>query len=370
MIITAAERVLVHLHTFWNVREPGRAMTQTGIAEGARLLRSHVPRTLQSLAAEGLVESEDARLVGRTRKTKIYRLTESGVRRARELLTALDATSVDVDGRRMTLGEARRELGLSPLSGLAAMDAKGRLQAAGTAREETTLIGRDDDLALLRRWRAGPAGVAVVYGSRGMGKTALGKAFARTVSKTIWIDMDDIPDLEAFAVAIERAAGQISEDPSDPRSVAKAILGLFAAGTKLLVLDGYAEVPDDVVETLATFVRLATGPTRTNVLVLAQETTPAYCRFYGRKDVEAGVVVELHLKGLGLEECRAMLGAPSIDAESLRRVYLLTKGCPLYLRLIREGDEAGLRANSRFTKAEIRLLLYSGGALGTSTSAS
>jgi len=62
-----------------------------------------------------------------------------------------------------------------------------------------------------------------------------------------------------------------------------------------------------------------------------------------------------------LEGCRAMLGRPAIDAEALRRVYLLTKGCPLYLRAIREGDEETLRAHSRFTMAEIRLLIYSGG---------
>src|SRR5207245_8020199 len=75
-------------------------------------------------------------------------------------------------------------------------------------------------------------------------------------------------------------------------------------------------------------------------------------------------------EGTRLEGCRAMLGNPTIEEEALRRVFLLTKGCPLYLRAIREGDEATLSAHSRFTKAEIRLLLYSGGAgrvVGTST---
>ncbi len=343
-------------------------MTQAGIADGAQILRSHVPRTLRSLASEGFIQSEDARLLGRTRKARVYRLTEAGVRRAREVLTALDAMSVDVDGRRMTLGEARRELGLSPISARAAMDAKGRLQAVTTMREEATLIGRDEDVAFLRRWRTGPSVVAVVYGSRGMGKTALGRAFARTIPKTVWIDLGDVPDLEALAVAIERATGRAAEDSADPRSVAQTMLTLFETETKLLILDGYAEAAEDVVEALSTLVRIARGGARAKVLVLAQETTPAYCRFYGRKDVESGTVVERHLKGLDLDGCCALLGNPSIDAEALRRIYLLTKGCPLYLKLIREGDEDGLRAHSRFTKAEIRLLLYSGGALGAATS--
>ncbi|HEY5605688.1 MAG TPA: hypothetical protein VIL45_04085, partial [Thermoplasmata archaeon] len=83
MDLTAAERVLVHLHAFWNAPEPGRERTQAGIAEGAKILRSHVPRALQALQEEGLVDSQDARLRGQTRKVRVYGLTEAGVRRTR-----------------------------------------------------------------------------------------------------------------------------------------------------------------------------------------------------------------------------------------------------------------------------------------------
>ena len=118
-------------------------------------------------------------------------------------------------------------------------------------------------------------------------------------------------------------------------------------------------VEDAVVDALAGFLRGSHG--RGKLLVLAQESTPVYCRFYSKGDIDGGRVAEWHLRGLDLEGCRAMLGRATIDPEALRRVYLLTKGCPLYLRAIREGDEETLRAYSRFTKAEIRLLIYSGG---------
>src|SRR2546425_992619 len=94
---------------------------------------------------------------------------------------------------------------------------------------------------------------------------------------------------------------------------------------------------------------------------ISKESTRDYCRFYSKAEIDAGRVAERHVRGLDLEGCRAMLGRPTIDPDGLRRVYLLTKGCPLYLRAIREGDEEALRAHSRFTKAEIRLLIYSGG---------
>jgi hypothetical protein len=356
--LTAAERVLLHLHAFWNVREPGRESTQAGIAEGARLLRSHVPRTLTAVRGEGFVDMKDARIRGRTRKVRVYVLTEAGVRRARQILSDVDSTRVDVDGRATTLGEARRELGLNALAALAAVDARGRLEPRVADLERPVLLQRDEDLAFLRRWLAGAAPVAVVYGSRGMGKTALGWTFAEAILRSVWAEIGPGADVESLAQALASSTGEHAEDPDVPDSVADAIARVFARNIKLMVLDGYAEVGEGVVDALARFLHTAKRPAK--LLVLAQESTPAYCRFYSRADVDRGRVSERHLKGLDLEGCRAMLGNPAIEEEALRRVYLLTKGCPLYLRAIREGDEETLRTHSRFTKAEIRLLLYSG----------
>ena len=360
MELTAAERVLLHLHGFWNVREPGREGTQAGIAEGARLLRSHVPRTLKGLQGEGFVEARDARLLGRNRKVHVYVLTESGVRRARQILGEIDATSVEIEGRATTLGEARRDLGLGALPALAALDAHGRMQPRVTDLERPTLLQREEDLAFLKRWLAGAAPIAVVYGSRGMGKTALGWAFAEGVPRAVWMEIKPGDNLESFADSLAHSTGQRASDPDRHESVAAALVQVIAGERKLLVLDGYADVDEPIVDALSGFLRGPRG--RGKLLVLAQESTPAYCRFYSKADVDAGLVAERHLRGLDLEGCRAMLGRPAIDAEALRRVYLLTKGCPLYLRAIREGDEETLRAHSRFTKAEIRLLIYSGGA--------
>src|SRR2546427_28528 len=265
--LTAAERVLVHLHGFWNVSEPGRESTQAGIAEGARLLRSHVPRTLKALQDEGLADSRDTRLRGQRRKIRVYILTEAGVRQARQILGDIDRTTVVVDGRTTTMGEARKALGLTGLAALAATDPAGRLQPRGEELERPTLLQRDQDLAVLRRWLVGGAPVAVIYGSRGMGKTALGWAFAKIVPKSVWVDLPDGSDLKGFAASLASATGVRPTAPGEPESV----------------------------------------------------------------------------------------------ADALRRIYLLTKGCPRYLQAIREGDEASLRAHSRFTHAEIRLLLYSGG---------
>ncbi len=361
-MLTSAERVLVHLHASWNAPGPGGEATQAGIADGAQIARSHVPRTVKALIGEGLVEARQARILGHTRRTTVYALTATGMARAREILDGIDGTPAEVDGRVTSLGEARRILGLAPLEAIAALDERGRLGAAAPPMERRALIQRDEDLAFLKRWRAGPAAVAVVYGARGMGKTALAREFSRTVTQPAWIDVGSCKGVAHFSAAVELSLNRRARDPEDPEAVAGVVLGAFDDGTQLLVLDGYGEVSEGIVDVLATFVRLATDHPRAKLLVLAQETTPAYCRFFSRKEVDAGVVAERHLKGLDSEGCREMLGNPSIPQEDLRRIYLLTKGCPLYLQFIREGDEHGLRQNSRFTKAEVRLLLYSRGA--------
>ena len=361
VILTSAERVLVHLHAQWTAKQPSREMTQAGIGEGAHVLRSHVPRTLKLLIEEGLVETSEARLLGRTRRANVYGLTPAGVARAREILASADARPVEVDGRVTTLGEARKTLGLTAIEALAAVDERGRLAGHVPPSEEKELLQRDDELAFLRRWRTGGARVAAVYGSKGMGKTALGRAFARSVGRTAWIDLRPEDTLESFAAAVAEAVRTEVEDPRDPESVARSLAAAFEQGTSLVVLDGYGEAPEGVVDALRAFLR-AEAAKHPKLLVLAQETTPAYCRFYGEPERRAGLVVERHLKGLDLDGCREMLANPRIPEDALRRIYLLTKGCPLYLQYIREGDEYGLRQSSRFTKAEVRLLLYSGGA--------
>jgi len=126
----------------------------------------------------------------------------------------------------------------------------------------------------------------------------------------------------------------------------------------LLVFDNYGDVSEDIVDLFRHLAQIAVK-SGAKVLVLAQESTPSYCRFYDRRAVEGGHVQEIRLRGLTVEESREMLGNPNIAEEAMRRIYLLTKGCPLYLRLIREGDVKTLKARSRFTTAEVNLLMFS-----------
>lgn len=364
MLLTAGERVLLHLLHFWNIREPNDAITQRGIAESIAVRRSHVPRTVKALAREGHLEERAGRVGGRGRKVKLYYLTAPGLQRARELADTFGGQTIVTDGGPMTVAEFAKASGRTLAAIATDIDESGRYR--GPARDEGVpdFLDRRDELAALAAWTRGDVPAMVVYASVGMGKTALARRFLHRPSRTVWwrdLQKGDtsaalLEDLGAFLADQGRSglrtALEEGEDPWEPLA-----LDLRDSGF-LLVVDNYGDVPEDVVDFTARLLR-STQAASQKVLVLAQEATPSYCRFYDRGAVESGRVEELHLRGLSPEDSRTLLGSDDIAEEAFRRIYLLTKGCPLYLELIREGDADALKARSRFTTPEVNFLLFS-----------
>jgi DNA-binding MarR family transcriptional regulator len=359
MRITAAERVLLHLLPLWSARDPLRGATQEGIADATGLRRSHVPRAMKRLVADGAVEVREGRLQGRGRKVRLYALTEAGIRRAREILSGLQSEEVRFGDRRTTVGALAAELHVSPGEIVAGLDESGRYRPrqAALAVPATELLEREAELRALAEWVQGPVPAAVVVGSRGMGKTALGRAFVRAARRpVVWVDVppDDAAALRRdFAGSLEMIGG---------RGLWDTLAQDIAAVKPLIVLDGYGEVSEAVVDEAASLLAAVAAAPGAKLLVLAQEATPSYCRFYGPAELRKGILLEVHLKGLSRETTKALLGNPAIAEEALRQVHLLTKGCPLYLVLIRDGNAVRLREVSRFTAAEVRLLMFSRGA--------
>jgi len=362
VLLTAGERVLLHLLAFWNVKDPPEAITQQGIGEATRVRRSHVPRSVKALAKDGYVNERDGHVRGRGRKVKLYFLTEAGLRRARELAGALDAQPIIADGE-TTLGQFARASERTLLDIALELDAEGRYRGAAREKNLSGFLGRRDELTALASWVRGEAAVMVVYGGVGMGKTTLARRFLQRSPRTVWWhDLRRENDRDAVLAALAahlqerggRSVASASTDEDPWTRLAADLRGLDA----LVVFDDYGDVSEDIVDLLRHLAQIA-DESGAKVLVLAQESTPSYCRFYDRRAVEGGRVQEIRLRGLTVEESCEILGNPNIAEEALRRIYLLTKGCPLYLRLIREGDAKTLKARSRFTTAEVNLLLFS-----------
>jgi len=353
--LTASERILLHIAQYWRTTEAVSELTQQGIASGAQVRRSHVPRNLKRLISEGLVEATEGRIGGRARRVNYYRTTEAGLRQARELRESLLGARVLHCGKEATVADLAKQFGLTPLGVAIRVDGSSVFHPPVMALQVLPgLIEREEDMAYLKRWLREGGPVMVVYGAAGMGKTALGRALiSQHNGPHIWVDLRDGVTLKDL---LSELAKLLSLEPPEGRKVETVIERIGSKGI-LAVLDGYHLVSEDVVDFLANTVETLGGGGK--LLVLAQETTPSYCRFHSRDAVSRGRVWELHLRGLSMDGCRKMLESGRIDDEALKRIYLLTKGIPLYLDLIRRGDEDELRRRSRFTNAEIRLLMFS-----------
>ena len=164
MLITAAERVLLHLLPLWNAKDAVAEATQEGISAGTGLRRSHVPRAVKRLVEDGAAEVREGRLRGRGRKVRVYVLTAAGIRRARELLEGLQAEEVRFGDRSVAIGALAAELRIAPSEVVAALDDDGayRPRQAALSIPESDLIERESDLAGLAEWLKAPAPALVV----------------------------------------------------------------------------------------------------------------------------------------------------------------------------------------------------------------
>jgi hypothetical protein len=123
----------------------------------------------------------------------------------------------------------------------------------------------------------------------------------------------------------------------------------------IVVLDGYHTVSDEMVEFFAVLVNT---PIEAKVIITAREDTPAYNWFYQKGHLESGAVREIRVRGLDEASAKKLLGSTRIEDEAFRRVYLMTRGQPLLLRMLRDDDAEGLKKNSVYTTEEIRYLLF------------
>ncbi|MFQ5883586.1 MAG: ATP-binding protein [Thermoplasmata archaeon] len=371
--LTVNEKILLHLKDCRSSREnlsPGA--TQEGIARGVDIRRSHVPRAVKKLVSEGSIEEIKGRLPGKARKVKMYILTEPGMRIAREISEEIEKERVIIIGveeTEMTIRDARLAFEMTTLEILRNMSPEGVLEIPEEMEEEEIeFLDRKEELSEMRDWLNRDTALLVIYGPEGFGKTRLARRFLKMLKKfdICWKELsEDDSTYELFQTISEYLARRGSKralelfEDGDIDDLLSSLPEEMASIRSVYVFDNYFHLGEDVVDFFSYLTKSSNKLKDSRVLILAREATPSYCRFYTKDSVERELVREIHLKGLDEENSKLLLGQPDIDEESFRRVYLLTKGCPLYLQLIRDGDAEELGRRSRFTNPEIKLLMFS-----------
>ncbi len=365
--LSVNERVLLHLSRFATDTPPEEyppESTQVGIAEGVGISRTHVPRAVKTLIKDGFAEELRGRVANRDRRMSVYAVTPEGFRKAVDTWETVRRSQLSV----MRVG------GLVEMEGMALEELLGRKQAMSLVarmkdgvvelleRQRTpirdllrapplgTFHGREQELGALDEFLKSDTSVVVVSGSRGYGTTTLVRKFVQghEEADVLWIPVRE-------HITPQEIESSIVDFGKRCRPAVADLGSALSMPDMIVVLDGYRTVSEEVVEF---FAALVNASTEAKLVVTAREDNPAYNWFYQKKHVESGAVREIRVRGLDEASSKTLLGNADIEAEAFRRVYLMTRGQPLLIRMLRDGDAEGLKKNSVYTAEEIRYLLF------------
>ena len=367
------DRVLLHLSRFATDTPPEEypsEATQVGIAEGVGISRTHVPRAVRTLMKEGLVDELRGRVANRDRRMSVYSVSAEGFRRAEKIWAEIKSSKVAVlrEGRREEMdgetleGMVGRRKALELVSrmrdGVVEFEGGRRtpVRALEDAPDREEFFGRGREIDLLESFLSSESHFMVVLGGKGWGTTSLVREFVERKDDidVLWITIDEDIDAAKLEDMIVAFAGRVKPGVEDLGSA-------LALQETLIVLDEYHSVGEGVVEFLSSIVNSRIG---SKIIVTAREDLPAYNWFYQKRHVDSRTVTEIRVRGLDEDSARRLLGNPDIETEAFRRVYLMSRGQPLILRLLRDEDREELKRNSVFTAEEIRYLMFLKGKTG------
>lgn len=358
--LSSSDTILLHLRNYWNIRgEFPIAITQEGIAQATNIRRSHIPRILQKMKRSGLVEERLGHVEALKRRIKIYFLTEVGFRKTQEILAELLKLRITVlkeaGEMELTLGEACTLLNMKPLDILNLLTPNNMLIVPEDVTQE--FLNRQNELDELNGAFHGKAKVIALYGSKGIGKTSLAKRFLRELPenwKILWYNLEDKTSKEFFTY-FSRHLG-LEED--EPTALADEVCSVLRRTNTFMIFDGYFQIEDELVDFFSYLVKKIEYVDGIKAFFIVNEATPSYCRFYKLDSIKRGLVQEIRIKGLDKGSTLRLLGVDDIEENAFNRIYLMTKGCPLFIKLIRDENINQLKNNSRFAPPEIKLLIH------------
>lgn len=379
--LTINERVLLHIYersTTRGILEAPFPLTQQGIARALGMRVNHVSRAVKTLQSQSCVTEQTARVRGEVRKRKVYLISHEGHTAAQALVNDLSRRLVLVRdergvAREMTMAEARKLLGgphtltdiLSNLDDSGVSDltrlAPGQTAAAMVHHEEGRVrgepfYGRQRELAVIAEWVASPAPVLHVVGPRGIGKSTLvskGVEAVEAERHTLWFTAEAGEDsggllrsIGTFLNSIGRGelSGRLVDRAATDREVESILTRDWPASNAVLVIDDADLAPPDILKTVVGAIRQRGG----KILLVSEESLPDLVRLRA-----SGDLVAFPLGGLDRQECRR-LAPKGMPAEEFEKVYRLSGGNPLSIRLLAADALEGLGAE--FSPEERALL--------------
>ena len=385
--IDTEKKLLLHLLRFTTYRDEYVVpveITQRGISDAIGVKLTHVSRLTKSMILSGLIEERKAHVHGIQRRVKVYFLSNEGERKAMEAMNSLERRSfraiVDGKEKELTYADIKGRTSSSILEIIDAIKNDGVVDMSalnpppvGTflvfhPPEIERFIGRNKEMDEIEELlNDDNIKVLIIYGNPGYGKSTVLFATLKRFSEkanVLWLPVSGkskLPDILSAISSFLSSLGKAGLEPmmfegKPVDEMVRAIISRLRVTKSILIFDGYEEMRDEVVEFFMNLLSEIKDIEGIKIVLTARLDTPYYSRFYGPKDVEAGVVREYKLSGLSMEETAEFLGIK--DKNALKKIHLLTKGNPSLLKMLRERDSEALKSTGRFSIEEIKMLLY------------
>ncbi len=370
--LTYKEKVLLYLKDY-RYQEGGEErsedITQKGISQNIGISRTHVSRILGELSEEGLIEENLSSVKGHDRKLKTYTLTRKGVNASTKLLEDLSDKSIILKDHRekkeVPITKIKDETGgridiLRCLSFLESSDdlkidltrpsIHGPVKMIDDAPEFDEIYKREEELTQMENWLESEEPVLAVLGRKGRGSSSVTSKFVKELKDRhcLWIPLKGTTE--------DMIYHRISE-LLDDLGIEENSLDKLRTQKALVVFDDYYEVKSDVVSFLKRLLDKIEKDDPLKVIITGRIGTPVYERFYQTEHVEKGLVREMEIPPLDKEGAQMILGK-EIKEDALKRIMMFTKGSPLLLKLLREGEKERLIELTPWEEEQISLLMY------------
>ena len=361
--LSAREKILILLHDHINEQissKPMLTFSQSGMEEEANISHRLVSEGLKMLKKEGLIEEKRFHLIETGRFRSFYFLTSDGIVKAKELKKEIDEKTLNIREKNkvweMKIGglidylkkKSKEKIEINYTNVLKhilpddfldledVLEIKKEVDFSERKPEVKYFVGREKELKEISNFIESDAGILVIKGIAGIGKTAVvSKALEQYKGNVFWHRFYPFSTLEGMLKKLSsflsktgkeklRNYMEIGEIKIEEIMI---ILEEEMNESMLLVFDSFENANKKIVDFSPSFKDLKTG----SKTVVIGRSIPL---FYSRKDVVVKKsVVEMKLKELDKRSSEKMLMHRGIKKD-LDKLYNLTKGHPLMLELI------------------------------------
>ncbi len=347
--ITLRTRILIYLADYWKYRDRYQypiEITQEGISKAVGITVSHVPRELDILMKNRLVEEIKGRVSGKDKRVNVYFLTPEGILEVEKIKRSLANEHVHFNGKKCRvydLVEIKREISWLEALNLLLNETKvmkeKKIYIEGNF--ENNVLDRKDELDFMNAWMKSSSPFLSIIAPQGMGKTSLIGKFITGLKgmEILMVQMNMQMNIEALREKVEKVMGVEFEHFMRERN-------------SLTILDNYYLVDDSIVDYLQ---KLVDEKKRGKMIISMREETPSYNRFYKLEDISSGRVMELRLKGLPFEYVGKFLEIE--DGNKIKIIYQMSGGKPSILKALKQKDEEGILKNSQLTPEQAKFLI-------------